>query len=102
VGSIRVIDDVLDRFALRHDRADQVLQDGLVIGMVGIGGQPFLVRKVRHEREVGVTVLDADIATETVRENAWDLAGELVQGSLDFGDVRRSGFGLPTEEGDVT
>src|SRR5205823_3645966 len=41
--SVRMIDDVLDRLALRRDRADQVLDHCLVIGVVDVGGQPFLV-----------------------------------------------------------
>src|SRR5882762_2518091 len=74
-GSIRVIDDVLDRLALRHDRADQVLDHRLVIGVVGVGGQPFLVGEVRHQREIGIPVLDTEIAAESVGLDARDFAG---------------------------
>jgi len=73
-----VIDDVLDRLALRH------------------------VGKVRHQREVGVPVLDAEVATETVRQDAGDFRGELVQRGLDSRDIRGGSRGLPAEEGNVT
>ena len=70
-----MIDDVLDRLALRRDRADQVLDHCLVIGVVDVGGQPFLVGEVRNQREIGIPILDAEITAESVGPDAWDFAG---------------------------
>ena len=70
-----MIDDVLDRLALRRDRADQVLDHCLVLGVVGVGGQPFLVGEVCHQRKIGIPILDAKITAESVGLDAWDFAG---------------------------
>src|SRR3982074_2030852 len=51
---VGMIDDVLDRFALGQDGPDQVLDHGLVIGMIRVGAQPFLVGEVRNQRKIGV------------------------------------------------
>jgi len=96
-----MIDDVLDRFALSQDRPDQVLDHRLVIGMVGVGDQPFLVAEIGHQGEVGVPVLDAEVAAEAVRLDARNFCGELMQRGLDLGDVFGGGFRFPAEKGDV-
>ena len=59
-----MIDDVLDRFALGQNRPDQVLDHGLVVGMVRVGDQTFLVAEVRNQRKIGVAILDTEIAAE--------------------------------------
>jgi hypothetical protein len=96
-----MIDDVLDRFALRQDGPDQVLDHGLVIGMVCVSEQPFLVGEVGDQRKVGIAILDAQIAAETVRLNAGDLGGQLMQGRFDLGNILGGGLRLPSEKGDV-
>src|ERR1700694_2573505 len=98
---VRMIDDVLDRFALSQDRPDQVLDHRLVIGMVGVGDQPFLVAEIGHQGEVGVPVLDAEVAAEAVRLDARNFCGELMQRGLDLGDVFGGGFRFTAEKGDV-
>src|SRR6202011_2880341 len=73
VTLIRVVDDVLDRIALRENRLDQVLNHRLVVRMVRVGLQPFLITEVRHQRKIGVAVLDAEIAAISVGLDARDL-----------------------------
>jgi len=101
-GLIRVIDDVLDGFALGRDGPDGVLQDGLMIGMVRVGGQTFFVAEVSNQREIGVAILDAEIAPEPVSLDTGDLGGQLMQGSLDLGNILGGGLGFPAEKNYVT
>src|SRR6202022_3264245 len=101
VTLVGMVDDVLDRFALGQNRPDQVLDHGLVIRMVGVGEQPFLVGKVRDQRKIGIAVLDAEIAAISVGLDGRDLAGQLMKGRLDLGNVLGGGLRLPAEKGDV-
>src|SRR5438128_12354629 len=74
--SVGMFDDVLDRFALGHDRPNQVLDHLDVIRVVGIGLEPFGVDEVRHQREVRVALLDAEVATEPVGPDTGNLRAQ--------------------------
>lgn len=97
-----MIDHVLDGFALGRDGPDGVLQDSLVIGMVGVGGQPFFVAEVRNQCEIGVSILHAEVAPEPVGLDAGNLGGQFMKGRLDLGNILGRSLGLPAEKDYVT
>lgn len=96
-----MLDDVLDGLSTGRDWSDQLPQHGLVVRMVRVLLQAIFVDEIGDQPKIGIPVLHPEIAAESVRLDARNLVRELVEGSLDLGDVLSRRLGLPAKEGDV-